>query len=166
MRASGGETGGALAGGRARGPLVLGDSQNPRQASLDALAAEQNRAGALAGQATTLRVLITRMEEENATAAAAAAAAEKAAEAAQTQNGSAQAQSLGSAERLTPKVAFASARGLLPMPANGTEIKAFGDDDGLGGRAQGISLTTRADAVVSSPSDGRVVYAGPSRSHG
>jgi len=156
----------ALAEGRARVALLIEDRQNQRQASLDALADEQKRAGVLAGQATTLRDLIARMEAENATAAAAATAAEKAAEAAHTQNGGAQAQSLGSADRMTPKVAFASAKGLLPLPANGTQIKAFGDDDGLGGRAQGISLATRDSAVVSSPSDGWVVYSGPFRSYG
>jgi septal ring factor EnvC (AmiA/AmiB activator) len=52
------------------------------------------------------------------------------------------------------------------MPANGREIRAFGEADGLGGTAQGISLATRASAQVSSPSDGWVVYAGPFRSYG
>ena len=74
--------------------------------------------------------------------------------------------SLGSADRLAPAVAFADAKGLLPLPANGTEIKAFGADDGLGGRSQGVSLATRDGAQVSSPTDGWVVYAGPFRSYG
>jgi septal ring factor EnvC (AmiA/AmiB activator) len=52
------------------------------------------------------------------------------------------------------------------MPASGTQIKAFGDADGLGGKAQGISLATREGAAVSSPCDGWVVYAGPFRSYG
>jgi septal ring factor EnvC (AmiA/AmiB activator) len=120
----------------------------------------------LADQATSLRELIDRMERENAVAAKAAADAAKAAEIARTENGDRQPDSLGDAGRLTPKVAFASARGLLPMPANGTEIKAFGDPDGLGGKSQGISLTTREGATVSSPSDGWVVYSGPFRSYG
>jgi murein hydrolase activator len=156
----------ALAEGRARVTLLIEDRQNQRQASLDALADEQKRSAVLAGQATSLRDLIARMEAENATAAAAAAAAEKAAEVALTENGGTQAQSLGSADRLTPKVAFPSTKGLLPMPASGTQIKAFGDPDGLGGKAQGISLTTREGAAVSSPCDGWVVYAGPFRSYG
>ncbi|MEJ0097593.1 MAG: peptidoglycan DD-metalloendopeptidase family protein [Bauldia sp.] len=156
----------ALAEGRARIALLIQDRQNQRQASVQALTDEQKRAAALADQATSLRDLIARMEAENATAAAAAAAAEKAAVVAHTENGSAPAQSLGNADRLTPKVAFASAKGLLPLPANGTETKAFGVDDGLGGKTQGISLATREGAVVSSPSDGWVVYAGPFRSYG
>ena len=156
----------ALAEGRARIALLIEDRQNQRQASVQALTEEEKRSATLADQATSLRDLIARMEAENATASAAAAAAEKAAEVARAENGSQPAQSLGSADRLTPKVAFADAKGLLPLPANGTEVKPFGADDGLGGKTQGISLATREGAVVSSPTDGWVVYAGPFRSYG
>jgi septal ring factor EnvC (AmiA/AmiB activator) len=156
----------ALAEGRARIQMLIAERQGQRDASAAQLEAEQKRAGVLADQATSLRELIDRMERENAVAAKAAADAAKAAEIARTETGDRQPDSLGDAGRLTPKVAFASARGLLPMPANGTEIKAFGDPDGLGGKSQGISLTTREGATVSSPSDGWVVYSGPFRSYG
>ena len=106
------------------------------------------------------------MESQNATAAAASAEADKAAAIARTETGGRPAKSLGSADRLAPAVPFADAKGLLPMPANGRLIRAFGEADGLGGTAQGISLATRASAQVSSPSDGWVVYAGPFRSYG
>ena len=74
--------------------------------------------------------------------------------------------SLGSAGRMAPAVAFAEARGLLPQPVNGNVVKRFGDRDDLGGTAQGISVSTRANAQVNSPADGWVVYAGPFRSYG
>lgn len=156
----------ALAEGRARIALLISERQGQRDASAAALDAEQKRAGVLADQATSLRDLIARMEAENATAARAAEEAAKATEVARAETGDKPAQSLGDADRLTPKVAFANTRGLLPMPANGTEIKAFGDPDGLGGTTQGISLATREGAQVSSPSDGWVVYSGPFRSYG
>ena len=156
----------ALAEGRARIALLISERQGQRDASAAALDAEQKRAGVLADQATSLRDLISRMEAENATAAKAAEEAAKATEVARTETGDKPAQSLGDAGRLTPKVAFANTKGLLPMPANGTEIKAFGDPDGLGGANQGISLATREGAQVSSPSDGWVVYSGPFRSYG
>ncbi len=155
----------ALAEGRAKINLLIAERQSQRDASAAALDAEQKRAGVLADQATSLRDLIARMEAENATAKAAADAA-KAAELARPEATDKPAQSLGDAGRLTPKVAFANTKGLLPMPANGTEIKAFGDPDGLGGTTQGISLATREGAQVSSPSDGWVVYSGPFRSYG
>jgi murein hydrolase activator len=42
----------------------------------------------------------------------------------------------------------------------------YGEADGLGGRAQGLSIAARPSAPVVSPADGWVVYAGPFRSYG
>jgi septal ring factor EnvC (AmiA/AmiB activator) len=156
----------ALIEGRARIALLLAEKQRQRAASAEALAAEQRRAGALAEEATGLKDLIARMESESPTAAAASAEAEKAAAVARSEGGGRPARSLGDVDRLTPTVAFGNAKGLLPLPANGRLVTAFGEKDGLGGTAQGISVTTRAAAQVSSPSDGWVVYAGPFRSYG
>ena len=65
-----------------------------------------------------------------------------------------------------PAVSFANAKGLLPLPVNGEQTISFGGADGLGGKAQGISIRTRSEAQVSSPVDGWIVYAGPFRSYG
>ena len=154
----------ALAEGHAKIEMLIEQRQKQRDVSASELASEQTRAATLADQATSLRDLIAKMEQDNATAAAAAAEAAKAPTAAATTG--APAQSLGDADRLTPKVAFADTKGLLPLPVNGKEIKAFGDDDGLGGKTEGVSLETRAGAEVSSPCDGWVVYSGPFRSYG
>ncbi len=156
----------ALIEGRTRIALLLAEKQRQRTASADALAREQARATTLADEATNLKDLIARMESQNATAAAASAEADKAAAIARTESGGRPARSLGSADRLAPTVAFADAKRLLPMPANGRLIRGFGEANGLGGISQGISLATRAAAQVSSPSDGWVVYAGPFRSYG
>lgn len=155
----------ALAEGRERITLLIEERQRQRTASAEALAAEEARAATLAQQATSLKDLITRMESENAAAAAAAAEAERAAALALAEPATAP-QTLGAASRLAPAVAFARARGLLPMPASGTITARYGDPDGLGGRSPGISLTTRPGAQISSPNDGWVVYAGPFRSYG
>jgi septal ring factor EnvC (AmiA/AmiB activator) len=156
----------ALAEGRARTAMLIDERRRQRSASLEALAAEEARAAALAGQATSLKELIARMESEIAPAAAAAAAAARAAALASAETGDRPAQSLGSVDRLAPSVSFANARGLLPLPANGEQTVAFGGDDGLGGRSQGIGLITRPGAQVSSPTDGWIVYSGPFRSYG
>ena len=156
----------ALIEGRTRIALLLAEKREQRALSVEALASEQRRAATLAEQATTLRDLIARMESENATAAAASAEAERAAVIARTETGGRPARSLGSVDRLAPAVAFVDAKGLLPMPANGRLIRAFGEEDGLGGTAQGLSLATRQAAQVSCPTDGWVVYAGPFRSYG
>jgi septal ring factor EnvC (AmiA/AmiB activator) len=67
---------------------------------------------------------------------------------------------------LGPVIAFADERGHLPQPVNGVRIKGFGDPDGFGGAQKGVSISTRPGAEVTSPCDGRVVYAGPFRSYG
>ena len=157
----------SLAEEKTRVQFLIEDKRDRRTASIDALAEEQRRAAALADQATSLKDLIARTEKEIAAAARASAAAEKAAEAnRQDALQGHRPTSLGSADRLAPAIAFADAKGLLPKPVNGTVLRRFGDDDGLGARVQGISIATRSGAQVNSPSDGWVVYAGKFRSYG
>ncbi len=57
-------------------------------------------------------------------------------------------------------------RGLLALPANGELAGGFGGDDGLGGHLAGILLQTRVGAQVTSPCDGKVLFAGPFRGYG
>jgi septal ring factor EnvC (AmiA/AmiB activator) len=57
-------------------------------------------------------------------------------------------------------------RGLLSLPANGELVSAFGSDDGLGGHLAGILLGTRVGAQVTSPCDGKILFAGPFRGYG
>ncbi len=68
--------------------------------------------------------------------------------------------------RLRPAIAFAEARGRFPMPVRGVPVQGFGEDNGLGGTAQGVSVATRAGARVTAPCDGWVAYAGDFRSYG
>jgi septal ring factor EnvC (AmiA/AmiB activator) len=159
---------GNLAEERARTQLLIEEKRNRRTQSAEALAEQERRAAELAGQATSLKDLIARTEKEIAAAAHAAAAADQAA--AENQKAAAaggeRPTSLGAADRLAPKVAFASAKGLLPKPANGAVVRNFGQSDGLGAKTQGISIATRPAAQVNSPADGWVVYSGPFRSYG
>jgi septal ring factor EnvC (AmiA/AmiB activator) len=68
--------------------------------------------------------------------------------------------------RLAPKVPFVEARGVLPRPVSGEQVRDFGAPDGLGGTTRGVSFTTRPRALVTSPADGWVAFAGPFRSFG
>ncbi len=156
----------ALLEGRTRISLLLEQKRAARAASAEALTNEEKRAAALADQATSLRDLIARLERDEPAAAAASAEAEKAAVIAHENSGNRPAKSLGSVDRLAPAVAFVDAKGLLPMPVSGRLIRSFGDADGLGGHAQGVSIATRPGGLVSSPTDGWVVYTGPFRSYG
>ncbi len=71
-----------------------------------------------------------------------------------------------SPDRMKPAMPFETAKGALPLPAQGKRVKAFGDPDVAGGSLKGLSLQTRSEARVTAPSDGWVVYAGPFRSYG
>jgi septal ring factor EnvC (AmiA/AmiB activator) len=67
---------------------------------------------------------------------------------------------------LAPKIAFADTRGMLPLPATGKLLKAFGAPDGLGSTEKGLSIATRPSTPVSAPADGWVAFSGPYRTYG
>jgi murein hydrolase activator len=127
--------------------------------------AEGARAVSLSRQVEGLQGLITKMEQDLKSAAKAAATASlqgaPAAPAGKPNLGG-----LKDPARLSPAIAFASARGLFALPVNGRKIREFGGSDGSGGVDKGISLATKAGAQVTTPCDGWVVYAGPFRSYG
>src|SRR5262249_39735070 len=116
-------------------------------------------------QADSLKDLIARLEQDIAASARAAEAAANAT-AKEAAPGRANLAALKDPGRLAPSVAFAAARGTLPLPVNGGKIREFGVTDRLGGTEKGLSIATRSDAQVTAPCDGWVVYAGPFRSYG
>ncbi len=126
---------------------------------------EGARALALARQADSLQGLIAKMEQDLKSAAKAAQSASLQGAPAAL-NGKPNLKALKDPGRLSPAIAFASARGLFSLPVNGVRIREFGGSDGVGGVEKGISLASRAGAQVTTPCDGWVVYAGPFRSYG
>ncbi|HMK88801.1 MAG TPA: peptidoglycan DD-metalloendopeptidase family protein [Methylocystis sp.] len=145
-----------------------------REEKESARAAEADRMRALAGKATSIKDLIQRMEAESeaarkaAQAARAADEARAAAQAAQTRDQFAKALAAPFRDpaRLAPAVAFGDLKGRLPLPVLGAVARKFGAPDGFGGAEKGLSLAASENAVVVSPSDGWVAYAGPYRSYG
>lgn len=127
--------------------------------------AERQRAIALSKQTETLQDLIAKMEQDVKAAAKAAAAAELKGTPTAL-NGKPDLGALKNPGRMSPAIAFASAKGLLPLPVNGSRIRGFGSSDGVGGQEKGISIATRPGAQVTTPCDGWVVYSGPFRSYG
>ena len=145
---------------------ALVDERQRKQSAIEKdMEAEGARAITLSKQADSLQGLIAKMEQDLKSAAKAAATASlKGAPVAP--NGKPNLGALKDPARLSPAIAFASAKGLLALPVNGTKIRDFGGSDGAGGAEKGISLATRAGAQVTTPCDGWVVYAGPFRSYG
>jgi septal ring factor EnvC (AmiA/AmiB activator) len=144
----------------------LVDERQRKQSAIEKdLEAESARAQALARQADNLQSLIARMEQDLKSAAKAAATASLQGAPASL-NGKPDLKALKDPARLSPAIAFASAKGLFALPVNGVKIREFGGSDGAGGVQKGISLATRPGAQVTTPCDGWVVYAGPFRSYG
>lgn len=135
-----------------------------------ALGAEHERANDLARQTANLKDLISRMESEEAAAARGAEAARKFDGDQKNLDPQLKRKLLAAPfkdpSRLAPAIGFSEARGLLPMPVSGTQLRGFGAADGYGGIEKGILLATRGAAVVAAPSDGWVVFAGPYRTYG
>jgi murein hydrolase activator len=147
----------ALLEGRTKITLLLEDKARQRDTDTAALSQEQQTAADMASRAGDLRTLLAGLDATKTGSVAAPAPAAP---------GGSAARSLGSAGRLAPAIAFGNAKGLLPIPVNGRVVTAFGDVNGVGEKAQGISLSTRPGAEVLSPSDGTIDYAGEFRSYG
>lgn len=116
------------------------------------LKATQDRISQLAGEAGDLRALIASLDED-----------------------AKRPRPTGMGQLVVRDIATAGAarnssldglRGLLTLPANGELISAFGAYDGLGGRLSGIYLQTRPGSQVTSPCDGKIMFAGPFRGYG
>lgn len=145
--------------------LLVEERQKKQSETEKELEGERERATTIARQVDSLQELIAKMELDLKSAAKAAAAANLQGSPA-TVNGKPNLGALKDAGRMSPAVAFASAKGILPMPVSGVRLKTFGASDGAGGLEKGLSVATRAAAQVTSPCDGWVVYAGPFRSYG
>jgi septal ring factor EnvC (AmiA/AmiB activator) len=145
---------------------LVDERQKKQSAAEKDMEAETTRAVALARQVDSLQGLISKMELDVKGAAKAAETASLQGTPAALSNGKPNLGTLKDPGRLSPAIAFASARGLLAFPVNGAKIREFGGSDGVGGVEKGISLASRAGAQVTTPCDGWVVYAGPFRSYG
>jgi murein hydrolase activator len=147
----------ALSEERARMAALVAERQKRQVEAGTALDAERQRAAQLGRQIDNLRDLISKLEESAARAPRVATR--------RLGDDRADQESAGP-KGLNPAVAFAAAKGLLPLPVNGVKTKSFGAPDGVGGSEKGITIVTRPGAQVTAPCDGWVVYAAPYRSYG
>jgi len=151
-----------LADERQRLSLFIEERQKRLAEVEQALTDERQRAAELARQAENLNQLIAKLEQGLDTAARAARSSEDGKPA----SGRPDLAALKDPGRLSPAIAFASAKGMLPLPVNGARIREFGAADGLGGTEKGISIAARPGGQITAPCDGWVVYAGPFRNYG
>ena len=120
---------------RQRIALLIQERQNKQTETERVLEAERQKSLLLARQVDNLKDLIGKVEQGLDSASRAARSAERATE---TKDNRIDLAALNDPARLTPAIAFASARGRLPLPVNGTRIREFGVPDGLGGAEKGF----------------------------
>ena len=155
----------ALTEERQRVALLIEERQKRQADTEKAIEEERRKATSLARQVDNLKDLIGKIEQgldakTRSERTAARAADEK------SINSRIDLAALKDPGRLAPAVAFASARGHLPLPVNGVRIREFGAPDSLGSTEKGLTIATRAGAQVTAPCDGWVVYAGSFRNYG
>ena len=164
----------SLGADRTRLAALVASRQAAQAAAEGTLEEDGRRSADLARQATSLKDLVSRLEDDVAAArraaeaARAADAARRSAAAADAAGVEARAAVASSRDpvRLAPAVAFGDSKGQLTLPVSGRMIKSFGAADSYGGQERGLSLATRPGAVVTAPSDGQISFAGPYRSYG
>ncbi len=148
---------------------LLVDARRQEIAKREAgFAEEQQRGVALAGRAQSLRDLLGRLEGDEQLKSRALAeeqAARNDPRIVQLRDRIA-ALSGKDPAKLAPRAAFAELKGSLPMPVSGALLRGYNAPDGVGGTQRGVALGTRAGAVVASPADGWVAFAGPFRTYG
>jgi len=145
---------------RTRLAALVETRQAAQSAAEGSLEGKRQHAADLARQATSLKDLVSRLEND-------VASARRATEAeADGVRAKAAAEAGKDPARLAPAIAFADARGRMAIPAAGTAIKNYGANDAYGGQEHGLSLATRPQAVVTSPADGWISFSGPYRSYG
>ena len=149
----------ALTEERQRVTLLMEERQKKQADTEKAIEEERRKTSSLARQVDNLKDLIGKIEQgldakTRSERASARATEEK------SLNSRIDLAALQDPGRLAPAVAFASARGHLPLPVNGVRIREFGAPDTLGSTEKGLTIATRAGAQVTVPCDGWVVYAG------
>lgn len=153
-----------IKGERSRLVALVDVRQSQIEGSEKALTSERARIDGLARQSQSLRDLISRAEAEN-------DASLKALDQARRPGAAGDVSALDAgvmkdAAKLQPRIQFSEARGAITLPVSGQIEKLFGASDGFGGTERGITIAAAAEAIVTAPSDGWVLFAGPYRSYG
>ena len=153
--------------------LLLAENAKLNERNIADLDAERRRSEELASRATTLEGLISSLESE-------ISSVREAVDKARAEDERLQRLSLAEREkakqlaesgvpdknRIAPAYAFSSLKQKLELPVAGDVLRWYGDADGTGHTARGMTLASNQGAVVTAPADGLVVYAGAFRSYG
>ena len=146
--------------------LLLEEKKRLQEAQQAALSDERAKASELAAKAGSLKDLIASIEKEIIGVRTAEEQARRAEQERLEREAAIAAMPVPEANRLTGPQPFSTLMKQVAFPVTGRVARRFGDDDGNGGVMHGDTVTTQSGAIVTAPSDGDVLYAGPFRSYG
>ncbi|MBW6424501.1 murein hydrolase activator EnvC [Rhizobium sp. XQZ8] len=153
--------------------LLLAENEKLNRQNTTDLDAERRRSEELAGRANNLDGLIQSLEGEIASVREAIdrARAEEERRRMMSEAERERAKQLAESgvpdkNRIAPAYAFSSLKQKLELPVAGDVLRWFGDGDGTGHTARGMTVASKPGAVVTAPADGLVVFAGAFRSYG
>lgn len=153
--------------------LLIVENDKASRRSAGELDAERRRTEELAARATSLESLIGSLETEITSARDAATAARVKEERRRLMSDEQRQKARELAEsgvpdknRIAPAYAFSDLKKKLELPVAGTILRQFGDADGTGHPARGMTVAVEPGALVTAPADGSVVFAGAFRSYG
>ena len=146
--------------------LLLEEKKRLQEAQQAALSDERAKASELAAKAGSLKDLIASIEKEIIGVRSAEEQARRAEQERLEREAAIAAMPVPEANRLTGPQPFSTLMKQVAFPVTGRVARRFGDDDGNGGVMHGDTVTTQSGAIVTAPSDGDVLYAGPFRSYG
>ncbi|MEH6693164.1 MAG: murein hydrolase activator EnvC [Pseudorhizobium pelagicum] len=153
--------------------MLLAENEKLSLQSTAELEAERRRSEELAEQATSLEGLVQSLEGEIASVREAVEQArleeERLRQLSQAEREQARERAqnaLPDKNRIAPAYAFSSIRQTLELPVTGDILREFGDADGTGHTAVGMTVAASPGSVVTAPADGLVVFAGAFRSYG
>lgn len=153
--------------------LLLAENDKQNQSNTANLAAEQQRSDDLAARAESLSGLIEALENDITSIRDAAERARLEEERQQQLSAEEREKARELAEsgvpdknRIAPAYPFSDLRQKLELPVAGDILRSWGDPDGTGHPARGMTVASAPKAVVTAPADGTVVFAGAFRSYG
>jgi murein hydrolase activator len=150
---------------RERISLLADEKRRLQRRSEAQLVREQERAAELAQQAGSMEELIASLEAEIEAARLEEEARREAEEAELAEEADPSDLAIEAPARFAA-IPFSALQGQIGLPVQGSLAARFGDDDEAGGRLAGDIVRTHSGAIVTAPSDGSVLYAGPFRSYG
>ena len=146
--------------------LLLDEKKKLQDEQEAALAGERAKAAELAGKAGSLKELIASIQTQIEDVRSAEEKARRAEQERLQREAALAAMPVPEPNRLVGPQPFSAMVKQVSLPVSGRIVRHYGEDDSNGGVMRGDTVTTQSGAIVTAPSDGEILYAGPFRSYG